>query len=46
VTWLVDPARDLVVTVLTQRLFGGPDAVPAVHADLQQAAFAALDPAV
>jgi CubicO group peptidase (beta-lactamase class C family) len=46
-TWLVDPARDLVVVVLTQRSFGGPDAVPAVHADLQEAAFAALaDPAL
>jgi CubicO group peptidase (beta-lactamase class C family) len=41
-TWLVDPARDLVVIVMTQRMFGGPDAVPAVHADLQEAAFGAL----
>jgi CubicO group peptidase (beta-lactamase class C family) len=41
-TWLVDPAADLVVVVLTQRMFGGPDAVPAVHADLQEAAFAAV----
>ncbi|MGH3159401.1 MAG: serine hydrolase [Streptosporangiaceae bacterium] len=41
-TWLVDPARDLVVIVLTQRMFGGPGAVPAVHADLQEAAFDAL----
>jgi hypothetical protein len=32
--------------VLTQRSFGGPDAVPGVHADLQEAAFDALaDPA-
>ena len=43
VTWLVDPARDLAVIVLAQRLFGGPDAVPGVHADLQEAAFAALE---
>jgi CubicO group peptidase (beta-lactamase class C family) len=41
-TWLVAPADDLVVVVLAQRGFGGPDAVPAVHADLQEAAFAAL----
>jgi CubicO group peptidase (beta-lactamase class C family) len=41
-TWLVDPAADPVVVVLTQRMFGGPDAVPAVHADLQEAAFAAV----
>jgi CubicO group peptidase (beta-lactamase class C family) len=46
-TWLVDPAAGLVVVVLTQRSFGGPDAVPAVHADLQEAAFDALaDPAL
>jgi CubicO group peptidase (beta-lactamase class C family) len=42
-TWLVDPAADLVVVVLTQRMFGGPDAVPGVHADLQEAAFDAVD---
>ena len=41
-TWLVSPADDLVVVVLAQRSCGGPDAVPAVHADLQEAAFAAL----
>jgi CubicO group peptidase (beta-lactamase class C family) len=41
-TWLVDPARELAVVVLTQRTFGGPDAVPAVHADLQEAAFDAV----
>jgi CubicO group peptidase (beta-lactamase class C family) len=41
-TWLVSPADDLVVVVLTQRSFGGPDAVPRVHADLQEAAFAAV----
>jgi len=41
-TWLVDPAAGLVVVVLTQRSFGGPDAVPTAHADLQEAAFAAL----
>jgi hypothetical protein len=36
------PGADLVVVVLTQRMFGGPDAVPRVHADLQEAAFDAL----
>jgi CubicO group peptidase (beta-lactamase class C family) len=39
-SWLVDPARDLVVVVLTQRLFEAAQA-PAVHADLQSAALAA-----
>jgi hypothetical protein len=28
--------------VLTQRMCGGPDAVPGVHADLQEAAFDAI----
>lgn len=41
-SWLVDPARDLVVIVLTQRLFDTPDA-PAVHRDVQAAAYAAID---
>jgi CubicO group peptidase (beta-lactamase class C family) len=41
VSWLVDPADDLVVTVLTQRLFEGPSA-PSVHQDLEAAAYAAL----
>ena len=40
-SWLVDPGRDLIVIVLTQRLFGSP-ALPAVHADVQAAAYAAL----
>jgi len=30
------------VIVLTQVLFGGPEAVPQVHADLQEAAFSAI----
>jgi CubicO group peptidase (beta-lactamase class C family) len=41
-SWLAHPAADLVVVVLTQRTFGGPDAVPRVHAALQEAAFDAL----
>ncbi len=40
-SFLVDPARDLVVIVLTQRLFDSPTP-PAVHAALQDAAYAAL----
>jgi CubicO group peptidase (beta-lactamase class C family) len=40
-SWLVDPGRDLVVIVLTQRLFDGPQ-LPQVHRDLQAAAYAAL----
>src|SRR5262249_55835384 len=40
-SWLVDPARDLVVIVLTQRLFETAHA-PEVHTDLQAAAYAAL----
>lgn len=40
-SWLVDPGRDLTMIVLTQRLFEGPGA-PAVHRDLQAAAYAAL----
>jgi CubicO group peptidase (beta-lactamase class C family) len=40
-TWLADPARDLAVIVLTQRELGGPEP-PAVHLDLQDAAYAAL----
>jgi CubicO group peptidase (beta-lactamase class C family) len=41
VSWFVDPAHDLVVTVLTQRLFDGPS-TPSVHRDLQAAAYSAL----
>lgn len=40
-SWLVDPVRDLVVIVLTQRLWETPQP-PAVHQDLQDAAYAAL----
>ncbi len=40
-TWLVDPARDLTVIVMTQRLFSSPDP-PQVHVDLQTAAYGAL----
>jgi CubicO group peptidase (beta-lactamase class C family) len=40
-SWLVDPRRDLVVVVLTQRLFEMA-LPPAVHVDLQDAAYAAL----
>lgn len=39
-SWLVDPARQLTVIVLTQRLFDSPQA-PAVHTDLQDAAYTA-----
>lgn len=41
-TFLVDPAADLVVIVLTQRMFESPDP-PQVHKDVQAAAYAALD---
>ena len=40
-SFLVDPARDLVVIVLTQRLWEQAQA-PAVHTDIQAAAYAAL----
>jgi len=40
-TWLVDPAQDLTVIVLTQRMFESPDP-PTVHRDIQAAAYAAL----
>ncbi len=40
-SWLVDPARDLTMIVLTQRMFDSP-ATPAVHRDIQAAAYAAL----
>ncbi len=40
-SWLVDPARDLTVIVLTQRMFDSPD-LPQVHRDIQAAAYAAL----
>lgn len=41
-TWLADPSSGVTVIVLTQVLFGGPEAVPQVHADLQEAAFSAI----
>ena len=40
-SFLVDPVRDLIVIVLTQRLWESPQP-PAVHIDLQAAAYAAL----
>jgi CubicO group peptidase (beta-lactamase class C family) len=39
--WHVDPARDLVVISASQRMFDGP-ALPAAHADIRAAAYAAL----
>jgi CubicO group peptidase (beta-lactamase class C family) len=42
-SWLVDPRRDLVVIVLTQRLFDNAQPPP-VHADLQTAALDAASP--
>jgi CubicO group peptidase (beta-lactamase class C family) len=41
-TWRVDPARDLTVIVLTQRLFDSPQP-PQVHDDIRSAAYAALE---
>jgi CubicO group peptidase (beta-lactamase class C family) len=40
-SWLVDPRQELVVIVLTQRLWETPTP-PAVHDDLQDAAYAAI----
>jgi CubicO group peptidase (beta-lactamase class C family) len=40
-SWLVDPSHDLTVIVLTQRMFES-SATPAVHRDIQAAAYAAL----
>jgi len=40
-TWRVDPVRDLVTIILTQRMFDGP-VVPPLHGELQAAAYAAL----
>jgi CubicO group peptidase (beta-lactamase class C family) len=40
-TWLVDPTRDLIVIVLTQRQWESPQP-PQVHLDIQAAAYAAL----
>jgi CubicO group peptidase (beta-lactamase class C family) len=40
-SWLVDPARELTVIVMTQRAFDSP-ALPPVHQDVQAAAYAAV----
>jgi CubicO group peptidase (beta-lactamase class C family) len=40
-SWLVDPGRDLVVIVMTQRMWETAQ-LPAVHVELQEAAYAAL----
>jgi CubicO group peptidase (beta-lactamase class C family) len=40
-SWLVDPVRELVVIVLTQRMFSSPTP-PAIHEELQAAVYAAL----
>jgi CubicO group peptidase (beta-lactamase class C family) len=40
-SWLVDPAKDLVVIVLTQRMWETSDPPP-VHKEIQAAAYAAL----
>jgi CubicO group peptidase (beta-lactamase class C family) len=40
-SWLVDPAAELIVIVLTQRMFETAQA-PQVHRDIQAAAYAAL----
>jgi CubicO group peptidase (beta-lactamase class C family) len=40
-SWLIDPAHELVMIVMTQRMFESAKA-PAVHVDLQAAAYAAL----
>ncbi len=40
-SWLVDPAHDLVVIVLTQRMFDSPE-TPQAHRDIQVAAYSAL----
>jgi CubicO group peptidase (beta-lactamase class C family) len=40
-SWLVDPANDLIVIVLTQRMFETSEP-PRVHRDIQAAAYAAL----
>jgi CubicO group peptidase (beta-lactamase class C family) len=40
-SWLADPARDLTVIVMTQRMFETPESPP-IHRDLQAAAYSAL----
>jgi CubicO group peptidase (beta-lactamase class C family) len=41
-TWMVDPARELVIVILTQRMFDGPG-LPDSHAAIREAAYAALE---
>jgi len=41
-TWMVDPARELVIVILTQRMFDGPG-LPDSHAAIRKAAYAALE---
>jgi CubicO group peptidase (beta-lactamase class C family) len=41
-SWLVDPARDLIVIAATQRVWES-SALPQVHRDIQAAAYAALE---
>jgi CubicO group peptidase (beta-lactamase class C family) len=40
-TWRIDPGRDLIMIVLTQRMWERADP-PQVHKDIQAAAYAAL----
>jgi CubicO group peptidase (beta-lactamase class C family) len=40
-SWLVDPARELAVIVLTQRMFESP-ATPQLHRDIRSAVYAAI----
>jgi CubicO group peptidase (beta-lactamase class C family) len=40
-SWIADPAHDLTIIVLSQRLFDGPE-LPQAHRDIQSAAYAAL----
>ena len=40
-SWIADPAKDLTVIVMTQRLFESPD-LPAVHRAIQTAVYAGL----
>jgi len=40
-SWLVDPAQQLIVIVLTQRMFETPEP-PQVHRDIQAAVYAPL----
>ena len=40
-SWLVDPSRQLVTIVLTQRMFESPE-MPSIHREIQDAAWAAL----